>query len=72
VKGFKKDLTEDDLYGPLKSHESRRLGDKLEETWIKETNLHRRPSFWRTLVKVYGLEISLYGIVILIQELIVK
>ncbi|RZB40188.1 ABC tran and/or MMR HSR1 domain containing protein, partial [Asbolus verrucosus] len=72
VKGFKRDLTEDDLYGPLKTHESKRLGDKLERTWIKEANLHRNPSLWRSLTKVYGVEIGLYGIVLLVQELIIK
>ncbi|XP_044268134.1 probable multidrug resistance-associated protein lethal(2)03659 [Tribolium madens] len=72
VKGFKKDLTEDDLYGTLKAHKSNLLGDKLEKTWLKEQNNHRNPSLWRVLMKVYGLEIVLYGIVLLVQELIVK
>ncbi|EFA03657.2 probable multidrug resistance-associated protein lethal(2)03659 [Tribolium castaneum] len=72
VKGFRKDLTEDDLYGTLKAHKSNLLGDKLEKKWIKETNNHRNPSLWRVLFQVYGLETILYGVVLLIQELIVK
>ena len=72
VKGFKKDLTEEDLYDPLKAHESSRLGDKLEKSWLQEANLRRHPSLWKTLIKVYGVEIGLYGIFLLVQELIVR
>lgn len=72
VKGFKKDLSEEDLYGTLNKHKSKGLGDKLEKTWINEVNLHRNPSLWRALMKEYGVEIVLYGLVLLIQELIVK
>ncbi|KAJ8954553.1 hypothetical protein NQ318_000787 [Aromia moschata] len=33
VKGYKRDLTEDDLYAPMKDHDSKMLGNKLEAEW---------------------------------------
>ncbi|RZC36351.1 multidrug resistance-associated protein, partial [Asbolus verrucosus] len=72
VKGFKKDLTEDDLYGPLKVHESRRLGDKLEEAWKKQENSSRNPSLWKALTVVFGKEIAKYGLVLALLEFVVK
>lgn len=68
VKGFKKDLLEEDLYGPLKSHESKRLGDLLEAAWIKEESTRRKPSFWRPLIKVFGKEFWLYAIYVALVE----
>lgn len=72
VKGFKKDLTEEDLWGTLKAHESRRLGDQLEEAWSKEENSKKKPSLWRALIKVFGFEVARYGVILLFLELVVK
>ncbi|RZC36634.1 multidrug resistance-associated protein, partial [Asbolus verrucosus] len=63
VKGFKKDLSEDDLYPPLEEHRSKRLGDKLEELWQEEENFCEKPSLWRAIVKMFGLKFLIYGIV---------
>ena len=72
MKGFKKDLAEDDLWGTLKAHESKLLGDKLEQAWLKEENSRRNPSLWRALIRVFGKECALYGIILAIVELVFK
>ncbi|XP_063913156.1 probable multidrug resistance-associated protein lethal(2)03659 isoform X2 [Zophobas morio] len=71
-KGLKKDLGDDDLYGPLKSHESRILGDRMKKAWENEENQHRIPSLRRIIVKVFYREIIFYSFFLLIQELVLK
>jgi ATP-binding cassette subfamily C (CFTR/MRP) protein 4 len=72
VKGFKKNLAEEDLYGPLKDHESKLLGDRLENAWIKEENSRRNPSFWRALIRVFGKECAMYGLMLAVIEFVIK
>ncbi|XP_063913516.1 probable multidrug resistance-associated protein lethal(2)03659 [Zophobas morio] len=72
VKGFKKDLVEDDLWGTLKAHESKLLGDRLERAWLKEENSRRTPSLWRALIRVFGKECALYGLFLAVIELVIK
>jgi hypothetical protein len=72
VKGFKKNLAEEDLYGPLKDHESKLLGDRLENAWIKEENSRRNPSFWRALIRVFGKECAMYGLMLALIEFVIK
>ncbi|XP_015835557.1 probable multidrug resistance-associated protein lethal(2)03659 [Tribolium castaneum] len=72
VKGFKKDLSEEDLYGPLKAHDSKRLGDLLEAAWIKEESTRRNPSFWRAIIKVFGREFGLLGLYVIVIEFFIK
>ncbi|XP_063925187.1 probable multidrug resistance-associated protein lethal(2)03659 isoform X2 [Zophobas morio] len=71
-KGYKKQITEEDLYGPLKDHKSKLLGDKLEKTWLTELKTQKNPSLWRTLRKVFGPEFLFYGLTLIVQELIVR
>ncbi|KAJ8954552.1 hypothetical protein NQ318_000786, partial [Aromia moschata] len=52
VKGFNRQLTEEDMYGALKDHEAKRLGDKLEEAWRYEVEHKRNPSLWKAIIKV--------------------
>lgn len=58
--------------GPLKSHESGRLGDKLERAWEYEVNHKEKPSLLRALLVVFYKELSIYGLLLLVQEFIVK
>jgi hypothetical protein len=62
VKGWRKELTEDDLYKTLENHESSRLGDKLESLWSEEENFCKNPSLGKALTKLFGLEFFLYGL----------
>ncbi|KAJ8954547.1 hypothetical protein NQ318_000781, partial [Aromia moschata] len=72
VKGYKRQLTENDLCGVMKSHDSVRLGDKLEAAWDDQVARKKNPSLLIALIKVFYVELSLYGILYLIQEFIVK
>ncbi|KAJ8929220.1 hypothetical protein NQ314_018099 [Rhamnusium bicolor] len=72
VKGFKRDLTEDDMYGPLKSHEANMLGDKLEKAWNYEVTHKKKPSLWFALIKVFRVELVLFAIFFMFIELVVK
>lgn len=71
-KGIKKQLKEDDLYEPLKDHESTVLGNRLEEAWHEEEDEYRNPSLWRALWKVFGNELLGYGIILFFYEVLMK
>ncbi|XP_022919142.2 probable multidrug resistance-associated protein lethal(2)03659 [Onthophagus taurus] len=71
IKGFKKTLDEDDLFATLPEHESGFLGDKLEEAWMKEVK-KTKPSFGMTLFRVFGPKLMCYGIITVINELVLK
>jgi ATP-binding cassette subfamily C (CFTR/MRP) protein 4 len=71
-KGYKKQITEDDLYGPLKDHQSRLLGDKIEKTWTEDVKTHDTPSLWRVLGKAFGFEFFLYGLLLIPIELVIR
>ncbi|XP_066250934.1 probable multidrug resistance-associated protein lethal(2)03659 [Euwallacea similis] len=69
-KGWTKDFNEEDLYKPLKEHESHRLGDKLEEEWKLERMNHARPLLLRALWRLFRKEILIYGLVLFVQEFV--
>ncbi|KAJ8983670.1 hypothetical protein NQ317_003457 [Molorchus minor] len=72
VKGYKRDLTEDDMYAPLKSHESKRLGDRLESEWNYQLAHKKNPSLLLAIAKVFGVELIIYGIFNIFIELVVR
>lgn len=69
VKGFKRELTEDDMYETCKEHESRKLGMKLEAAWTQQLKRSKDPSLTWALFKVFKADIIIYGIVNLLFEL---
>ncbi|ENN78464.1 hypothetical protein YQE_05102, partial [Dendroctonus ponderosae] len=73
VKGFKKDLLEEDLYPHLPAHESTYLGDKLEREWAKELKRNaKEPSLWRALSGVFGKQLLVLACCYFFSELFVK
>ncbi|KAJ8954550.1 hypothetical protein NQ318_000784 [Aromia moschata] len=72
VKGFKKEITEDDIYGPLKAHDSGTLGDKIEKCWMYEIKHKKNPSLWRALFKVFKFDFFICVIILLIIEFVLK
>ncbi|KAJ8954555.1 hypothetical protein NQ318_000789 [Aromia moschata] len=72
VKGYKRDLTEDDLYAPVKDHDSRMLGDKLEKEWNYQVAHKRDPSLLIAIAKVFRRELILSGLFNFFIELIVR
>ncbi|RZB39259.1 ABC tran domain containing protein, partial [Asbolus verrucosus] len=67
-KYFNEDFTEDDLYTTLKQHKSKLIGDKAEELWQEEENFCENPSLCRVLVKMFGLEFMMYGLILSLAE----
>ncbi|CAM6031929.1 unnamed protein product, partial [Sphagnum compactum] len=77
IKGYKKELTNDDMYQPLKAHKSEMLGDKICEAWDNELrqcskDKEKKPSLLRAGLKVFGGEIAMLGVVMVILELGVR
>ncbi|KAJ8918452.1 hypothetical protein NQ315_008149 [Exocentrus adspersus] len=72
LKGFRNQINEDDLPGPLKAHESSRLGNKLEKAWQHQVDYKKQPSLLKALLAVFYQELSIYGVFLLVQEFIVK
>lgn len=71
MKKFKNQHRDEDLYQPLKEHKSKELGDKLEQAWFNEEQSNKNPSFWKILVKLFGLEFVAYGSLLLLINLLV-
>ncbi|XP_033226553.1 probable multidrug resistance-associated protein lethal(2)03659 [Belonocnema kinseyi] len=75
--GYYRDFTEKDLIVPLRNHSSRLLGNKLENSWHKETqkskkNDNFRPSLLRALIKCFGTEVVVVGFFQGINELVIN
>jgi hypothetical protein len=62
IKKLKKKFNEEDVVRPAEEHESKRLGDKIENLWNGEENSSKIPSLTRVLVKMFGFRMLLYGI----------
>ncbi|XP_037923052.1 probable multidrug resistance-associated protein lethal(2)03659 [Hermetia illucens] len=75
-KGRKKELVPSDLYKALKEHKSSTLGDKLCAAWENELKRAeakgKSPSLLRATIRVFGLQIVLLGIILLILEFCIK
>lgn len=69
-KGWIKDFNEDDLYKPLKEHESHKLGDKLEEEWKLEKLHYAEPLLLRALWRMFRIDILIYGVILFVQEFV--
>ncbi|XP_025993846.1 probable multidrug resistance-associated protein lethal(2)03659 [Solenopsis invicta] len=83
--GYRRDLEITDLYTPLKEHTSSIIGTKLSNAWDKECEAYQRrlekskslkkvkePSLMKVLIKVFGFEVLLYGIIMAIFELVLR
>ncbi|KAJ9591422.1 hypothetical protein L9F63_002028, partial [Diploptera punctata] len=75
-KGFKRDLNTEDLYSPLKEHQSNYLGDKLERLWnveLEQSEIKKKePSLLKVIVKAFGTRTFFYGCLIALSELLFK
>ncbi|XP_050502056.1 probable multidrug resistance-associated protein lethal(2)03659 isoform X1 [Diabrotica virgifera virgifera] len=68
VTGYKRELTEDDMYSHRKVHDSTRLGDQLEKLWTKETLHAKSPSLLRCIIRTYSIQITGLSLCILTAE----
>ncbi|ODN00558.1 Multidrug resistance-associated protein 4 [Orchesella cincta] len=75
-KGYRRDLTLDDMFDTLKDDESKGLGDQLEKQWRKQLETHKKtgqkPSLGKALWGVLGWKYSLVFLGIAIPELIFR
>lgn len=75
-KGYRHDLQVSDLYTPLDEHLSSNLGDRVERCWKEEVKkaqkANREPSLLRVLVKLFGAETALFGVVLALLENVVN
>ncbi|KAJ3653130.1 hypothetical protein Zmor_019043 [Zophobas morio] len=62
-------FTENNLYEAAKEHKATALGDKLEFFWKQEENYQNHPSLTRALLKTFGKEYLLQGIILLPVDL---
>ncbi|CAI6363288.1 unnamed protein product [Macrosiphum euphorbiae] len=75
-KGLKKELDLVDLYNVLDDDSSALLGSKLQKYWDDElinakTN-NRKPSFLKTLFKMFGTKFMFYGITLTVIQIILS
>ncbi|KAH8334612.1 hypothetical protein KR059_012208 [Drosophila kikkawai] len=73
-KGRKKTLEPTDLYQALRGHKADSLGDKFFETWQAEVNSCRNnpkkePSIIKVILKVFGWQLLISGLIIAVLEL---
>ncbi|XP_055853123.1 probable multidrug resistance-associated protein lethal(2)03659 [Episyrphus balteatus] len=71
-KGRKKVLDSSDLYSALKTHKSDTLGNKLCAAWdnqlLRKSKTGKEPSLLRATLAVFGLQFSLFGLVLFFIE----
>lgn len=76
IQGYRRDLEITDLHETLAEHKSSRLGDKIERAWMAEEEramkANRKPSLRRVLIKQFGPEFMIYGVVLAFTELLVR
>ncbi|KMQ90611.1 multidrug resistance-associated protein, partial [Lasius niger] len=86
--GYRRDLEVTDLYTPLKEHTSGILGVKIAKAWEKECEAYNHrleksartgsqkkvsePSLLRVIIKVFGVKIMLYGVVLAVMEILLR
>lgn len=74
--GRKHDYDANDLYKPLKVHESKLMGDRLCDAWDNELKSQRetgrKPSLLRATLRVFGVEFILLGILLFVLEVFLK
>ncbi|KAF9815043.1 hypothetical protein SFRURICE_010601 [Spodoptera frugiperda] len=76
--GYSRDIKDADLYAPLPEHRSSILGDAVQKAWDREVLLanrrggRRKPSLWRVLLKVFGCELMLYGLILAAMEFLIR
>ncbi|XP_066255318.1 probable multidrug resistance-associated protein lethal(2)03659 isoform X2 [Euwallacea similis] len=68
-KGYKRGLKGEDVFQHLKEHDSELLGEKLEKEWAEELK-KKNPSLWRAYARMFGVDMMLYGLLVLGFELI--
>ncbi|XP_050518318.1 probable multidrug resistance-associated protein lethal(2)03659 isoform X1 [Diabrotica virgifera virgifera] len=68
VKGYKRELTEDDMYRHRSEHDSSKLGQRLEERWIKHVAKNKNPAFWKVLMGTFFWEIFGQDILVILCE----
>ncbi|CAG9768692.1 unnamed protein product [Ceutorhynchus assimilis] len=72
-KGYKQNLSEEDLCSALKEHESGYLGDRLTEEWEKQLKKNpKNPSLTVALWKVFGHQLIILGLVFMFIEIFVR
>ncbi|CAG9854243.1 unnamed protein product [Phyllotreta striolata] len=70
VKGYKRELTEDDMYRHRKAHDSGDLGKTLERRWLKHLKNNKKPSFAMVLLRTFIWEVLLLNILAVTTEAI--
>ncbi|CAK1600132.1 unnamed protein product [Parnassius mnemosyne] len=76
--GYRRDIRENDLYAPLPEHQSDTLGDAMQKAWDHELEYCRmrgddiNPSLWKVLMKVFGAELMLYGLILAAMEFLIR
>ncbi|CAK1548636.1 unnamed protein product [Leptosia nina] len=76
--GYSRDIKESDLYEPLPEHRSDITGNTIQRSWdievkrCQESQNDRKPSLLTVLVKVFGAELMLYGLILAAMEFIIR
>ncbi|XP_074031100.1 LOW QUALITY PROTEIN: probable multidrug resistance-associated protein lethal(2)03659 [Leptinotarsa decemlineata] len=69
-KGYKRELTEDDMYQHRRKHDSGKLGDRMEAAWDRQVAKNDNPSLMKALCSVFLLELVLLGTILVVSEII--
>lgn len=69
--GYKRRLEIDDLFNVVKADSSEDLGNRLEREWereLKKTQTGGKPSLLKALVRMFGFQYMLLGIIVFVEE----
>ncbi|XP_074031109.1 probable multidrug resistance-associated protein lethal(2)03659 [Leptinotarsa decemlineata] len=70
VKGYKRELTEDDMYSHRHKHDSGKLGERLEAAWQYQVKHKKNPSLIKALCSIFLFEIFMLWIIVFAAEII--
>ncbi|KAF5303186.1 hypothetical protein FQA39_LY10099 [Lamprigera yunnana] len=71
VKGYRKDLEENDITEHLEEHASNNLGNRLEKQWEQELR-KKHPSLCKAILRTFGVELVLVGMVYAFNQLFMR
>lgn len=66
---YKYGFKEENLYDPLDEDKSGKLGEKLERIWKQEHRKHKKAALHIAMFRMFGLEFMFYGVIKLLDEL---
>uniref|UniRef100_A0A0U9HVH0 Putative ABCC protein n=1 Tax=Chrysomela populi TaxID=154003 RepID=A0A0U9HVH0_CHRPP len=69
MQGYRRELTEEDLYRHRKAHDSGKLGDRIEAAWNRQLTTNKKnPSLIKAILRVFLPEVLVLFLIVTVNE----